>query len=201
MKKSTAIAGSSIALAAALALGGCAATDGSMPGMPGMSESEMSETTAEFNAADEMFVTMMIPHHEQAIEMSDMLLSKPDPDPRVADLAQRIKDAQGPEIETMKEWLDNWGVDYDESMSGMDMGDMGSMGMSEEDMQALESATGAEADRLFLEQMIVHHRGAISMAETALDSGQNADVLDLANQIIADQTAEIAEIEDLLAAL
>lgn len=169
--------------------------------MPGMSESEMSETTAEFNAADEMFVTMMIPHHEQAVEMSDMLLSKPDPDPRVADLAQRIKDAQGPEIETMKEWLDNWGVDYDESMSGMDMGDMGSMGMSEEDMQALESATGAEADRLFLEQMIVHHRGAISMAETALDSGQNADVLDLANQIIADQTAEIAEIEDLLAAL
>ncbi|OYX57164.1 MAG: DUF305 domain-containing protein [Micrococcales bacterium 32-70-13] len=169
-----------------------------MPGMPGMSESEMSETTAEFNAADEMFVTMMIPHHEQAIEMSNVLLSKPDPDPRVAELAQRIKDAQGPEIETMKEWLDNWGVEYDASMSGMDMG---SMGMTAEDMEALESATGPEADRLFLEQMIVHHQGAIDMAETALDSGQNADVLDLANQIIADQTAEIAEIEELLTEL
>ncbi len=198
MKRSTAIAGSSIALAVTLALGGCAAADGSMPGMPGMSESEMSETTAEFNAADEMFVTMMIPHHEQAIEMSNVLLSKPDPDPRVAELAQRIKDAQGPEIETMKEWLDNWGVEYDASMSGMDMG---SMGMTAEDMEALESATGPEADRLFLEQMIVHHQGAIDMAETALDSGQNADVLDLANQIIADQTAEIAEIEELLTEL
>lgn len=199
MKKSTAFAGASLALAAALTLGGCASTDGSMPGMPGMSESEMPETSAEFNAADEMFVTMMIPHHEQAVEMSDMLLSKPDPDTRVADLAQRIKDAQGPEIELMREWLDDWGVDYDESMSGMDMGS--DMGMSESDMQALESATGPEADRLFLEQMIVHHQGAISMAETALESGQNEDVLELADQIIADQTAEIAEIEDLLAAL
>ncbi|WP_315638137.1 DUF305 domain-containing protein [Microbacterium paraoxydans] len=151
-----------------------------------------------------MFVTMMIPHHEQAIEMSDILLAKDGADPRVVELAEQIKAAQGPEIDKMLGWLEDWGVEYDpDSMGGMDHGSMGgddSM-MSEEDMTMLEDADATEASRLFLEQMIVHHEGAVDMAQTALDDAQNPDVLELAQQVIDDQTAEIATMKDLLGEL
>ncbi|MFB8147468.1 DUF305 domain-containing protein [Microbacterium sp. NPDC056003] len=191
---------SSALLATALVLAGCAPQDGTMPGMdhgPG-GMTATTEPAAEFNAADEMFVTMMIPHHQQAIDMADIVLAKTDVAPQVTALAQQIKDAQGPEIETMRGWLQDWGVDYDDSMGGMGHGD--GM-MSDDDMTALEDASGPEAGRLFLEQMIVHHQGAIEMAEMALESAQNPDVTALATQVIEDQTAEIATMQDLLATL
>ena len=191
---------SSALLATALVLAGCAPQDGTMPGMdhgPG-GMTATTEPAAEFNAADEMFVTMMIPHHQQAIDMADIVLAKTDVAPHVTALAQQIKDAQGPEIETMRGWLQDWGVDYDDSMGGMGHGD--GM-MSDDDMTALEDASGPEAGRLFLEQMIVHHQGAIEMAEMALESAQNPDVTALATQVIEDQTAEIATMQDLLATL
>lgn len=191
---------SSALLATALVLAGCAPQDGTMPGMdhgPG-GMTATTEPAAEFNAADEMFVTMMIPHHQQAIDMADIVLAKTDIAPQVTALAQQIKDAQGPEIETMRGWLQDWGVDYDDSIGGMGHGD--GM-MSDDDMTALEEASGPEAGRLFLEQMIVHHQGAIDMAEMALDSAQNPDVTALATQVIEDQTAEIATMQDLLATL
>jgi uncharacterized protein (DUF305 family) len=151
-----------------------------------------------------MFVTMMIPHHQQAIDMADILLAKDGADPRVIELAEQIKAAQGPEIDKMLGWLEDWGVDYNpDSMGGMDHGSMGgddSM-MSEEDMTLLENADAAEASRLFLKQMIVHHEGAVDMAQTALDDAQNPDVLDLAQQVIDDQTAEITEMQELLGQL
>ncbi len=65
---------------------------------------------ADHNHADVMFAHHMIPHHQQAIEMSDMILQKQGIDPRVADMARQIKDAQGPEIEQMQGWLDQWGM-------------------------------------------------------------------------------------------
>lgn len=185
-----------------LLLAGCAQNNntGGMPGMDHGSTPMMpSEGASNFNSADETFVTMMIPHHEQAIEMADLLLSKDGVDPRVTDLAQQIKDAQGPEIETMKSWLAAWGAPYDESQSG-GMNHGGGM-MSDADMTALESATGAEASRLFLEQMTQHHQGAIDMAQMELDTGQNADALALAQTIIDAQTAEIATMRDILGTL
>jgi uncharacterized protein (DUF305 family) len=149
--------------------------------------------------ADQMFVVMMIPHHEQAIEMSDVVLAKEGVDPRIVQLAERIKAAQGPEIELMEGWLDDWGVPHDPDASrGMDHGD--GM-MSEADMTALREADGSEASRLFLEQMIVHHEGAVEMARSALADGQDADVLALAQRVIDDQTAEIAEMQELLTTL
>lgn len=170
-----------------------------MPGMDhGGSDSSPSDSAADFNAADEMFATMMIPHHEQAVEMSDMILAKSDVDPRVLELAQQIKDAQQPEIDTMEGWLEDWGVD------GMDMGGMDHGGdgmMSEEDMAALEAATGPEAARLFLEQMILHHQGAIEMAEAELQDGKNADALALAQAVVDTQSAEITTMQDLLTQL
>lgn len=197
MKKLPLALGTSV-LSLTLVLTGC--TDASAPVDGATTSSEAPDSTA--TEADEMFVTMMIPHHEQAVEMSDIVLAKDDLDPQVAELAQQIKDAQGPEIDRMLGWLEDWGVEYDPDASGgMDHGSMGgSMDgmMSEEDMAALEEADGATASRLFLEQMIMHHEGAVDMAETALKDAQDPDVLELAQQVIDDQTAEIATMKDLL---
>ncbi|EYT51768.1 DUF305 domain-containing protein [Leucobacter sp. USCH14] len=193
----------SAALSTALLLAGCSPS-GTSDGMAGMDHGSTAsktptESAAQFNAADQMFVTMMIPHHEQAIEMADMLLAKDGIDERVVALAQQIKDAQGPEIKTMQAWLDNWGVSADDSSTGgMDHG--GGM-MSEDSMTAFESATGTEATRLFLEGMIEHHTGAIEMAQSALDGGKNPDVLELAQQVIDDQSAEITTMQELLNSL
>lgn len=193
-------------LAGALALAGCSTTaESDHSSMPGMdhSASEASgadANAADANAADVMFAAMMIPHHEQAVEMADLVLGKKGIDPRVVDLAERIKAAQAPEIETMQEWLDDWGMDPDDAMSGDDgmMGHGDGM-MSADDMESLEAANGDEASRLFLEQMIVHHEGAVDMAEAQVADGQNADAVALAESIIETQTDEIAEMKDLLA--
>lgn len=194
----------STALITTLVLAGCGQNNdpGGMPGMDHGSSSSSpssSEASGDFNAADEMFVTMMIPHHQQAIEMADLILGKDGIDERVVTLAQQIKDAQGPEIETMQGWLQEWGLPSpDPSMGGMDHG--GGM-MSEEDMTALESATGVEATRLFLQGMIEHHNGAIMMAEMELSNGQNPDVLELAQQVIDGQKAEVTTMQEILDSL
>ncbi|WKT88888.1 DUF305 domain-containing protein [Microbacterium maritypicum] len=194
--KNRAAATAAITLTALLALAGCAGTTGSggMDNMPGMGSS--ASPAADVNNADMQFTMMMIPHHEQAVEMADMILGKDGIDERVSTLAEQIKAAQGPEIELMESWLDDWGTPMGD-MDGMDHGGM----MSDTDMQALQDATGAEASRLFLEQMIVHHEGAIEMAQTEVDNGQNADVIALAENIIASQTTEITTMEDILATL
>jgi uncharacterized protein (DUF305 family) len=142
-----------------------------------------------------MFAQMMKPHHEQAVEMADMILAKDGISTDVTDLATQIKEAQGPEIAQLEEWISAWGAE--DSMSGMDHSMDGMM--SDEDMSSLESATGAEAETLFLEQMMMHHEGAVEMAQTEVDEGQNADAIDMANTIVQTQTEEIATMQDLLA--
>jgi uncharacterized protein (DUF305 family) len=191
MKTSTG-AFASLTVALALVLAGCSAAV--------ETDTAPESNAADYNAADEMFVTGMIPHHEQALEMAEILLDKRGVDDRVVALAERIQAAQQPEIDLMSSWLTEWGVDSDMGdMPGMDHGDGGMM--SDDDMAALEDASGADASSLFLVQMIDHHLGAIEMAEQELDNGRNADVLDLAQRIIDAQSAEIAEMQDLLAAL
>ena len=187
-------------LVAALVLAGCSTTianDRSDDANPQTATSAPADTT-EANAADEMFAMMMIPHHEQAIEMSDAVLSKDGIDEAVRDLAQQIKDAQGPEIALMSGWLEDWGVD-DHMMSG-DTNHSGHMSgmMSDDSLDALDAASGDEAAQIFLEQMIVHHQGAIDMAEYEVDNGHDPDVVDLAQRIIDGQTAEIATMHELL---
>jgi uncharacterized protein (DUF305 family) len=183
-----------LTLTALLTLAGCASTGGGgMENMPGMDSSTSDQ--ANVNDADIMFTTMMIPHHEQAVEMSDMLLAKEGIAPDVVAIAEQIKAAQAPEIELMESWLDDWGT-------GMgDMGDMGDGMMSDTDMQSLEDATGDAASRLFLEQMIEHHEGAIDMAQSEVDNGVNPDVIDLAQRIIQTQTTEIDTMKGMLESL
>lgn len=183
-----------IAVAGLLVLAGCTTTT-DMNGMDHDASPAPSDTS--FNAADEMFLVGMIPHHEQALEMAELVLAKDGVDERVVELALRIQAAQQPEIDLMTSWLEDWGLDTD--LGGMDGMDHGSDGMmSDQDMAALEAAPGPEASELFLTQMIQHHAGAIVMAQQELDNGRDRDVLDLAQQIIDAQTAEIAEMEQLL---
>ena len=176
---------------------------------------------AAHNDADVMFTRGMIPHHQQAIEMSNMLLGKQGIDPEVSSLAEEIKNAQGPEIEQMQGWLQEWGMSSAPGGSGMpghdmpghqmpgggDMGDMGDMPgmsggghgmMSEADMAALENAQGEEATRLFLTQMIEHHQGAIMMAQQEIDNGQFPAAVEMAGNIVSSQQAEIDTMQDML---
>jgi uncharacterized protein (DUF305 family) len=153
------------------------------------------------NDADVIFAQQMIPHHTQAIEMSDTLLAKQGIDPRVTELANQIKAAQGPEIQQMQGWLTQWGTPAMPSMSGHDdMPGMTGM-MSEQDMTALTDSQGADAGKLFLTQMIAHHEGAITMAQTEIKDGQYPPALELARAIASTQQQEIDTMKGILASL
>lgn len=154
----------------------------------------------EHNEADVTFAQGMIGHHQQAIEMAEIAL---DPTrragPIVMDLASRIHAAQQPEIDTMTAWLDAWGEPVAmETSGGHDMSTMEGM-MSAEDMDALAALTADDFDREWLTMMIAHHEGAIAQSETVEAEGQSPDVRSLAGQIITAQTAEITEMQGLLA--
>lgn len=214
------LAVATVTAVAVAVLAGCSSQDDDMSGMrdmdrrsssapavpstsassaPAVPSTSASPATGPRNQADVMFVRMMIPHHQQAIEMSDTILAKGDIDPQLTDLATQIKAAQGPEITTMSGWLAGWGENPSPSMrmghrSGGGMGGM----MSEADMEALQKATGKEATRLFLTGMIAHHEGAITMAEHEIANGQNPDVKQLSQDIIDSQRAEITTMNRLL---
>ena len=160
------------------------------------------------NQADAMFAHHMIPHHQQAIEMSDIVLGKQGIDPRVVTLANQIKAAQGPEIQQMQSWLSQWGEPTmmpmpSSRMPGHDMGDMPGMSgmMSGEDMAALRNAQGVEASKLFLTQMIAHHQGAIAMAQDEIKSGQYPPAIAMSQSIVTSQQKEIDEMQAILASL
>lgn len=197
---------SATAVGAVIALSGCASGSGggSMPGMDmGSSSSAPASSSpaaaADHNAADTMFAQMMIPHHKQAVEMSDIILKKQGIDPKVTALATKIKAEQGPEIEKLTKWLSDWkeAAEMSGSMSGGGMDGM----MGEEDMKKLDAAQGTEAARLFLTQMIVHHEGAVMMAKTEATDGKNPDAVKLSKDIVASQEAQMQEMKDLLASL
>lgn len=218
---------SAASLAAAVALASCAAAPGAGTGStPGSTHSSAgmdhgtpaaSEYTApasgapaatEHNAADTKFAQSMIPHHTQAVEMSGIVLAKKDVPAAVKSLAERIKDAQAPEIEIMTGWLQSWNETVPSTGAGMGGHDMGGSGgsgmtgmMSEDDLNKLKAAQGTEAARLFLTQMIAHHEGAVTMAKAESAGGSNPGAIKLSQGIAASQQAEIQEMRKLLAAL
>lgn len=164
------------------------------------------------NDADATFARDMVPHHEQAIVMSDIILAKQGIDPRVTELATQIKNAQGPEIATMQGWLTQWGVPASSGHEGHDMGgrDMGGQGMTDHaamgmmtdaQLEQLRQAQGVDAARQFLEGMIVHHEGAVTMAQTEVENGQAEDAVRLAREIIETQQREIDTMRQILGSL
>jgi uncharacterized protein (DUF305 family) len=203
------------ALAAALA--GCGASgsggDAAPPAASAPAAAAPSGVSAEHNDADLRFAQMMIPHHEQALEMAQLAAGRASAQP-VEDLAERIRAAQGPEIATLNGLLQAWGAPATGGTAGMDHGgtdyggtdhggtDHGGASpmsgmMTAEQMDQLEAASGAEFDRMFLEMMIAHHEGAVADARTALAEGTNPQAEELARRIVDGQTAEITQMRQM----
>ncbi len=163
------------------------------------SNSDGADSSADFNDADVAFAQEMIPHHRQATEMAELAPSRTE-NSKVLELAEEIFAAQEPEIETMTGWLEDWGQEVPESMEGMDHSGMDSMPgmMSDEDMTALEDSSGTAFDEMFLTMMVEHHEGAVEMARTQQQDGQNPDAVSLAEEIEATQMAEISQMREML---
>ncbi|MFC6066547.1 DUF305 domain-containing protein [Streptomyces ochraceiscleroticus] len=201
--------------AAALVLAACGGNDkghdmGSMESSSKASASASpSAKGGKHNSADVSFAKEMIQHHRQAIEMADLADGKR-VSSEVKDLSTEVKGAQDPEIKKMSGWLTSWGEEAPEDMSGMDHGDMdhGDMGhdmsssmpgmMSSEDMDKLKKSSGADFDKMFLEMMVEHHKGALQMAETEKAKGEYGPAKKLADDVITAQKAEIEKMDTML---
>ncbi|WP_393099964.1 DUF305 domain-containing protein [Streptomyces sp. LN325] len=193
---------------AVLALGACDGSDAPAksgkaggpsviaPGKPGEAAETLSADDAAKqrteddspNSADFTYARMMIEHHTQALEMT-RLAPRQAESGRVKALAARIAASQGPEISTMKGWLSaHDGAGHTtghrhEAMPGM---------ATDAQLKALRVARGKVFDRLFLRLMITHHDGAISMATDVKAQGNNIQIEEMADDVIAQQTSEIS---------
>lgn len=150
------------------------------------------------NPQDVAFATNMIGHHRQAVTMASLATDR-DASPEVVILAAQIASVQGPEIATMSEWLEAWGKPVPDE-GHMDHGAGASMPgmMSGEQMEDLNGSEGPAFDKLFLQMMIEHHEGAITMAEAEQSGGMNSEAKAFAGEVITHQGAEIAKMRSLL---
>ena len=166
--------------------------DGDSSGHSGMHSSDSSKS--EYTGDDIMFAQMMIPHHQQAVEMSELALKNSN-NPQVLKLAEQIKAAQEPEISQMKNWLSSAGQslmgDHGMHMDGM---------LSDDEIEQLRQSAGKAFDKLFLAGMIAHHEGALSMVSMIEDS-ENEEAKTLAQNIKVSQSAEIDLMKRFLAEL
>ena len=179
-----------------LALSACGSGDDSHSTMPGAgtTSSSTADGTTTASSGDVEFAQMMIPHHEQAVEMADLALSNDTASPEVKALAGQIKAAQDPEIQTMQGWLAQWGAS--QSSGSMDHGSGGMM--SDDDMSSLMGASGPEFDQMWLTMMIEHHEGAIEMAQDVLATTADPDVEKLATAVVEGQEKEITTMKGML---
>jgi uncharacterized protein (DUF305 family) len=218
----TLVAAAAAALTVGAALSGCA-TNATPPASTATSSPPVAQA---HNQADITFAQGMIPHHAQAIAMSQMAAQRA-VSPQVKDLAARIQSAQQPEIDQLSGLLRAWNAPVPSTNSPMGgmaqmgqgqmgqgqmgQGQMGQMGqgqmgpsgampgmMSSGQMQQMGQASGAAFDRMFLQMMIIHHQGAVTMAKTELKDGQNPDAGQLAKRIVDAQQREITEMQMLL---
>ena len=194
-----------------VALAGCSSSDSGSGSSPAPS---VSGSTAKITGSDAeiAFAQLMIPHHQQAVEMADMALTPgSSASPQVKSLATSIKSAQGPEITEMTAWLNEWGAPTampsstasnsdGMDMGGMDMGGMSSAGMmTSAQMTSLTKASGPTFDKMWLQMMIAHHEGAITMAQDVSANSQNPQVKALATSIETGQDSQIKTMKQLLA--
>jgi uncharacterized protein (DUF305 family) len=156
--------------------------------------------------ADVHFMSGMIGHHAQAIEMSRMAPTH-GASPAVRRLAERIINAQQDEIATMQRWLRDRGQPVPEARPGMmvmngEVHEMHMPGMlTDAQMKRLDEARGAAFDELFLTSMIQHHRGATAMVTQlfgTFGAGQDETVFKFASDVNVDQITEIARMESML---
>lgn len=176
------------------------------PGKPGETAATLSAEDAAKkrtdddspNSADFEYVEKMIPHHAQALEMTE-LAPKRAKSTKVKRLAERITAAQKPEIGAMERWQKahaKKGKPGAKSPKpghdGTHHGHAGMPGMATPaQLKQLRAAKGEAFDELFLKLMITHHTGAVTMATDALSEGNNLLVEEMANDVVAQQTSEI----------
>ena len=205
------------ALALSLILSGCgggstttapASTGGATSAAAPSGAPPATAVSAQHNDADVEFAQMMIPHHQQAIAMAEIAVDRAQR-AEVTSLAEQIRTAQGPEITQLTGFLTAWGASVptttgvsagmnDSGMTGMNGPTMPGM-MTGAQMNELRNASGAAFDTMFLQMMIEHHRGAVTDAQQEVDNGSNPEATQLATKIVADQTAEIGRMQQLLA--
>jgi len=199
-------------LAASLALTACGGSSSTAPASPAppvsSTVSATAPSTALHNDADVAFAQMMIPHHRDAVAMAELAADRAQ-DPEVKALAEQIQAAQQPEIDQLTGFLSAWAAEVSpsNSMQGMGHGStpgtstgtgLGGM-MAPAQMEQLRDATGAEFDEMFLTMMIEHHRSAVAASQQEIDQGSNPDAKQLAEKIVADQTAEISRMQQMQA--
>lgn len=197
----------STVLAASLVLSACGGGDDPTIGSSGASAAPGAEASAgngKGNDADVAFLVGMKPHHQQAVEMSEMVLAA-NPPADVAAIAQQIKTAQSPEIEQISTMLRELGQKVEDTPSGPGHGGGMAAGhggmMSGAEMDALMKATGTEAARLYLEGMVRHHMGAIEASDVEIAGGKYGPAIELAKKIKAAQATEITTMQALLKSL
>lgn len=152
--------------------------------------------------ADQHFIQMMIPHHQDAIDMANLAESKAKR-PEIKKLAQDIKRDQNREIQQMKTWYKQWyGTEVPASSGmgnqgmgnqGMGMMGMGMMNMMGMDIEALKNAP--DFDKAFIEQMIPHHKMAVMMSSMILDSNR-PEMRNLGKNIVQTQSKEIEQMRE-----
>lgn len=170
------------------------------PGRPGEEARTLSPAEAAtavpsptINAADVRYVQDMIVHHRQALDMAALAPSHAS-SAKLKALAARIHDVQEPEIRVMTSWLDRERLPRpDHHANHHDMPGMA----TPEQMSALRAASGVTFDGLFLQMMVAHHEGAITMATRALTEGSHLTVEQWATDVIAEQTAEIRRMREM----
>ncbi|QES17636.1 DUF305 domain-containing protein [Streptomyces venezuelae] len=170
------------------------------PGKPGEPAKRISpEEAAKLlpdetpNSADFTYVQMMVVHHRQALTMTALAPQRA-ASPQVKKVAERIAAAQKPEIDAMEGWLKNNGGPREQA--GHDHHSMPGMA-TEAQLKELGAAKGEAFDELFLKLMVTHHEGAVTMAAEVLSEGNNVLVEEMANDVIAQQTAEIGRMRRL----
>jgi uncharacterized protein (DUF305 family) len=206
--KTTNVAVAVAAIAAALALTGCTPSERAVgnpeaPLTPNPTAPQLAadEHDVVHNEVDVAFAQGMIPHHEQALAMTAAVEGK-GASPQVTQLAETISQTQEAEIAQLRELQSSWGVAAAASGTEHGSAQPGATPMpgmlTAEQLQQLQQASGAQFDRLFLQLMVVHHEGAVQMAQLEVTGGLDPDAKALAQKIIDEQTAEIAQMRTLL---
>ncbi|HZQ32017.1 MAG TPA: DUF305 domain-containing protein [Mycobacterium sp.] len=150
-------------------------------------------TEQSHNANDFAFAHSMVPHHEQAIEMAQMVPTNTKNQKMVL-IANRIIATEAPEIQALRVWLMQWpdtqgNNPFSQSAPGT---------VDPATMNRLHSLSDDAFDHLWLTTMIAHHKGAIAMAQDEVAHGKNADVIYLAKTIITEQQADIDAMNHML---
>ena len=178
-----------------IAMGVSTSNDNGFFGMghSSMMDSDRANGVGDLTGADIMFLQMMIPHHQQAVDISNLALTK-SKDSELLALATAIRDGQADEIIQMQKWLKDAG--YNPGM-GHSMGhSMGGM-LDEQELADLKSATGANFDRLWLEGMTGHHDGALHMVQM-IEDADNQIIKKFGQDIVSLQTAQINQMKEML---